>query len=102
MKGKHNMSGTNAVIAEPPKKSRRKPQPPLAKADALEILRTALVECQRAGIVLAQAPNPRGALLLLSDIDLVNGVFISRDQNAPKGDLPLLIATSGNGGNNEI
>ena len=95
----HNMSETKSPTAEP--KRRRKPQPRLAKNDALSILRTAIVECQRSGIVVALAANQAGSLLLLRDIDLIDGVFISRDTNGLNHALPLFIATSGNGGNNE-
>ncbi len=60
------------------------------------MLRTALAECQRSGIVVALNPLAAGSLLLLRDIDLVNGVFVLRDTNATKARLPLLQSDSGN------
>jgi hypothetical protein len=90
------MSATSesTTVAEKPRKpAPRQPRaaqraaparPILSKADALSVLRTALTDCQRAGIVLALAPNPAGSLLLLREIDLVEGVFVLRDGNAPK------------------
>lgn len=90
-KGKHNMSGTKPATAA---KRKRQP-PPLSKQDALSVLRTALAECQRAGIIVALNPLSAGSLLLLRDIDLVNGVFVLRDTNATKARLPLLNSDSG-------
>jgi hypothetical protein len=81
----------STTVAEKPRKpaaprrtQQRPARPILSKADALSVLRTALTDCQRAGIVLALAPNQAGSLLLLREIDLRDGVFVLRDQNEVK------------------